>query len=160
MNLAGKSRVPDRAHRLVCLAPSITDTVYALGRGDDIVGITDYTKYPPEAQKKPSVGGVINPSLEKLVSLKPDLILAIGDLNDTDLTRSIEQLGFPVFIVSPRGLHDIYRTIQDIGNAIDAKDAASALVTRLQARETAVRERVSGKSRPETFSSCYGPIRS
>jgi ABC-type Fe3+-hydroxamate transport system substrate-binding protein len=144
-------KVPDRAHRLVCLAPSITDTVYALGRGDDIVGITDYTKYPPEAQKKPSVGGVINPSLEKLVALKPDLVLAVGDLNNTDLTRSIERLGFPVFIVAPTSLHDIYRAIEDIGDAIDAKEAASALVLRLQARETAVRQRISGKSRPNVF---------
>jgi len=144
-------KVPDRAHRLVCLAPSITDTVYALGRGEDIVGITDYTKYPLEAQKKPSVGGVINPSLEKLVALKPDLVLAVGDLNNTDLTRSIERLGFPVFIVSPTSLHDIYRAIEDIGNAIDAKDAAAALVLRLQAREKAVRARISGKSRPIVF---------
>jgi len=144
-------KVPDRAHRLVCLAPSITDTVYALGRGDDIVGITDYTKYPLEAQKKPSVGGVIDPSLEKLVALKPDLVLAVGDLNNTDLTRSIERLGFPVFIVSPTSLHDIYRAIEDIGNAIDAKDAAAALVLRLQAREKAVRARISGKSRPIVF---------
>ena len=133
------------------LAPSITDTVYALGRGEDIVGITDYTKYPLEAQKKPSVGGVINPSLEKLVALKPDLVLAVGDLNNTDLTRSIERLGFPVFIVSPTSLHDIYRAIEDIGNAIDAKDEAAALVLRLQAREKAVRARISGKSRPIVF---------
>src|SRR5256885_6236340 len=107
--------IPDHPHRLVCLAPSITDTVYALGRGDDIVGITDYTEYPPEARQKPSVGGVINPSLEKLVSLKPDLVLAVGDLNNHDLTRAIEHLGFPVFVVHPVGLHDIYRSIANIG---------------------------------------------
>lgn len=144
-------KVPDLPRRLVCLAPSITDTVYALGRGDDVVGITDYTKYPPEAQKKPSVGGVINPSLEKLVALKPDLILAIGDLNNADLIHAIERLGLPVFIVSPRGLHDIYRAIADIGKAIDAEDAGSVLIARLQAREAAVRARVSGKSRPNVF---------
>ena len=143
--------VPDHPHRLVCLAPSITDMVYALGRGDDIVGITDYTKYPQEARHKPSVGGVINPSLEKLVSLKPDLVLAIGDLNNTDLIRAIERLGFPVFVVHPHGLHDIYESIQNIGKAIDAKGQASALIARLQAREAAVRQKVSGKTRPDVF---------
>src|SRR5205085_5849588 len=54
-------KVPDHPRRLICLAPSITDTVYALGAGAEIAGITDYTKYPPEAKQKPSVGGVINP---------------------------------------------------------------------------------------------------
>ena len=144
-------RVPDRPHRLICLAPSITDTVYALGHGDDIVGITDYTKYPPEARKKVSVGGVLNPSLEKLVALKPDLILAIGDLNNTDLTRAIERLGFPVFVVHPQRLQDIYRAIADIGRAINAENAASELISRLQAREAAVRKRVLKKPRPNVF---------
>lgn len=144
-------KVPDHPHRLVCLAPSITDTVYALGRGSDIVGITDYTDYPPEARQKPSVGGVVNPSLEKLASLKPDLVLEVGDLNSADLTRSIERLGFPVFVIQPHGLQGIYRSIQNIGKAIDAEPQASALIARLQAREAAVRKRVAGRSRPAIF---------
>src|SRR6266700_7108690 len=124
--------IPDHPHRLVCLAPSITDTVYALGRGDDIVGITDYTKYPPEARQKPSVGGVINPSLEILVALKPDLVLAIGDLNNSDLVRSIEHRGIPVFVISPHGVEGIYHSIGSIGIAIDQEAQASALITRLR----------------------------
>jgi len=140
--------VPDHPHRLICLAPSITDTVYALGRGDDIVGITDYTKYPPEAKQKPSVGGVINPSLETLVSMKPDLVLAIGDLNSSDLVRSIERLGIPVFIIYPHGVEGIYRSIGSIGKAINQEEQASALIARLRAREQAVRQRVAGKKAP------------
>ena len=140
--------VPDHPHRLICLAPSITDTVYALGRGKDIVGITDYTKYPPEAKQKPSVGGVINPSLEKLVSLKPDLVLAIGDLNNFDLVRSIEHLGLPVFVIYPHGVEGIYRSIESIGKAIDQEAQASATVARLREREQMVRKRVAGKTAP------------
>jgi ABC-type Fe3+-hydroxamate transport system substrate-binding protein len=143
--------VPDRARRLVCLAPSITDTVYALGRGDDIAGVTDYTRYPAEARNKPSVGGVIDPSLEKLVSLKPDLVLAIGELNNQALTRSIEKLGVPVFVVHPHGLHDIYHSIASIGAAIGAERDAAALVARLRAREDAVRRQVAEGSRPSVF---------
>ncbi len=146
-----KIAVPNHPHRLVCLAPSITETVYALGRGDDIVGITDYTKFPPEAKQKQSVGGVIDPSLEKVVSLQPDLVLAIADLNNRDVTQAIERLGLPVFVLDPHGLHDIYRSIKDIGEASDAQREATALVTKLQAREEAVRQRVSGKSKPEVF---------
>ncbi len=144
-------RVPDHAHRLVCLAPSITNTVFDLGRGTDIVGITDYTKYPPEAKQKPSVGGVINPSIEKLVSLKPDLVLAIGDLNTLDLTRTIEKLGIPVFVIHPQGLEGVYRSIEQIGIAIDAQPQASSLVLQLRERESAVRKRVAGKKALTVF---------
>jgi len=144
-------KVPDHPRRLICLAPSITDTVYALGAGAEIAGITDYTKYPPEAKQKPSVGGVINPSLERIVGLKPDLVLAIGDLNSLDLVSSIERLGFTVFVVHPRGVEGIYHSIESIGRAINQDDKASALVARLRLRERVVRERVAGKDRPTVF---------
>ena len=143
--------VPDHPHRLVCLAPSITDTVYELGSGAEVVGITDYTKYPPEAVQKPSVGGVINPSLEKLASLRPDLVLAIGDLDSSDLIRSIQQLGFPVFVIQPHGIEGIYRSIESVGEAINQHQNAASLIARLRDRERAVRERVAGKTSPSVF---------
>jgi iron complex transport system substrate-binding protein len=143
--------VPDHPHRVVCLAPSLTDTVYELGSGAEIAGITDYTKYPPEALHKPSVGGVINPSLEKLASLRPDLVLAIGDLNSSDLIRSIQQLGFPVFVIQPHGIEGIYRSIQSVGEAINQDQNAASLIARLQNRERAVRKRVAGKNAPSVF---------
>lgn len=143
--------VPDHAQRLVCLAPNITDIVYELGRGGDIVGITDYTKYPPEARQKPSVGNVIDPSLEKLVALHPDLVLAIGDLNTAEVVRAIEHLRLAIFVIRPHGLHDIYTSIESIGKAIDAEPQAATLVAKLEAREVAVRQRVAGKPRPSVF---------
>lgn len=143
--------VPDQPHRLIALAPSITDTLYAMGLGDEIVGITDYTKYPAEAAKKPSVGGVINPSLEAMVAMKPDLVLAIGELNNYALIHSIEHLGLTVFVIRPQGIAGIYRSIESIGKAVHREELAEALVARLRAREQAVRERVAGKPRPTVF---------
>lgn len=140
--------LPDHSHRIVCLAPSITDMVFSLGRGNDVVGITDYTKYPEEARQKPSVGGIINPSVEKLVSLHPDLVLAVGDLNPPDVIRAIEHLGIAVFVVRPHGLHDIYRSLANVGKAIDAEQQALAVVARLQAREAAVLRGAAGDNRP------------
>jgi len=140
--------VPDSPQRIVCLAPSITDIVFRLGAGARVVGITDYTKYPPEALTKPSVGGVINPSLEKLASLHPNLVLAIADLNSFDVVRSIQGLGFPVFIIQPHGIAGIYRSVESIGEAINEQNRASALVRSLRAREDAVRKRVAGEKSP------------
>ena len=143
--------VPDHPHRLIALAPSITDAIYAMGCGDDIVGVTDYAKYPPEAAHKPSVGGVINPSLEAMVALKPDLVLAIGELNSYDLIHSIERVNLPVFVIHPKGMAGIYRSIESLGLAINRQEQAKALETRLRAREKAVRERVAGMSAPTVF---------
>src|SRR6266545_6099078 len=64
-------RLPDHPHRIVCLAPSITDTVYAIGAGADVVAISDFTLYPAEALQKPSIGGVLRPSLERIAVLHP-----------------------------------------------------------------------------------------
>jgi iron complex transport system substrate-binding protein len=85
------------------------------------------------------------------VSLHPDLVLAVGDLNPPDLIRAIEHLKLPIFVIRPHGLHDIYRSLDNIGKAIDAEQQAAALVGRLQAREAAVRQRVAGRSRPTVF---------
>ena len=80
--------VPDQVHRVVSLSPSITNTVYALGAAGELVGITDYTAYPPEAvRQKPSVGAVVNPSLERIIALHPDLVLALPDFNGAALTQ-------------------------------------------------------------------------
>ena len=83
---AGRSvAVPDHVHRVVSLSPSLTNTVYALGAASDLVGITDYTVYPPEAaRQKPSVGAVVNPSLERIVALHPDLVLALPEFNGAE----------------------------------------------------------------------------
>ena len=99
---AGRSvAVPDHVHRLVSLSPSLTDTVYALGASSDLVGITDYTSYPPEAaREKPSVGAVVNPSLERIVALHPDMVLALPAFNGAETIAGLERVGIPVFLVS------------------------------------------------------------
>ncbi len=69
--------VPDHPHRVICLMPSVTDVVFSLGADDDVVAISDYTKYPAAALKKPSVGDLIKPSIEMILSLHPDLVIGM-----------------------------------------------------------------------------------
>ena len=73
-----KVTLPDHPHRVVCLAPSVTDTVFALGSGEDVVAVSDYSTYPPEATKKPSIGSLIKPSIETILSFHPDLVVGIS----------------------------------------------------------------------------------
>lgn len=137
--------VPDHPHRIICLLPSIVDDVYALGAGQDVVAVSDYTKFPAEARKKPRVGAPLSPSLEVIVALHPDLVLGDGDLNGAETLRHLEQLGIPVFMVNSHGVAGIYSSIDSIGHALHREDAAAQLIASLHQREAAVRARVSGK---------------
>src|ERR1700678_1947586 len=79
-----KVTVPDHPRRVVCLVPSVTDTVFALGSGDDVVAVSDYTTYPPQALKKPSIGSLIKPSIETILSFHPDLVLGTSIPGSTE----------------------------------------------------------------------------
>lgn len=144
--------LPDHARRIVCLAPSVVETVYAIGAGADVAGITDFTLYPPEARQKPSIGGVLRPSLERIAQLHPDVAVGIANFNDTETIRGIERLGVPVFLVNPSGLAGLYRSIASLGRALGREAEAGALVERLHERERRVREQATASAkRPTVF---------
>ena len=133
--------VPDHAHRIVCLSPNLTDTVYALGAASDLVGITDYTDFPPRAaREKPSVGALVNPSLERIVALHPDLVLALPAFNGAETIAALERLGIPVYRFESGDVARIYRTVADVGRLLGREHEATVLITKLQTRERKVRE--------------------
>jgi ABC-type Fe3+-hydroxamate transport system substrate-binding protein len=135
-----KVTLADHVSRVVCLTPSVTDTVYALGAAAEIVGITEYTEYPPQAQKeKPSVGDIVNPSLERIVTMHPDVVIAVSTLNSPSTIQGLERLGIPVFLVTEHGLAGVYSSITSIGRALGRDRDATALVAQLKAREQKVR---------------------
>ncbi|MGB8888304.1 MAG: ABC transporter substrate-binding protein [Candidatus Korobacteraceae bacterium] len=142
--------VPDHPHRLICLTPSVADALYALGAESDVVGVSEYTKYPPQARQKPSIGLPLNPSLETIVLLHPDLVVGSADLAPQNL-KGFERLGIPVFLVKPIGIGGIYSSLLDMGKALNREAAAKELVFRLSSRVEAVRARVQGKQRVRVF---------
>ena len=137
--------VPDHPHRLICLAPSVVDDVYALGAGADVIAVSNYTKYPPETKSKPSVGLPLNPSMETIVSFHPDLILAYGDSKSSETLSRLDRLGIPVFMVSTHGIQGIYKSLESLGSVLGREAAAKQVVADLQKREAAIRARVAGK---------------
>jgi len=139
--------VPDNPQRVICLAPSLTEMTYALGLGNIIVGVTDFTDDPPEAQKKPSVGNLTGPSFEKIISLRPDLILAAAGLNERSTVEQLDHLGLPVFVVDPHTLDDILASVQRVGDVLNRSREATELVQRLQHQRAAVGARVQGLPR-------------
>jgi iron complex transport system substrate-binding protein len=143
--------VPDHPHRIVCLTPSLTQTVYELGAGDLIVGVSDYTTSPAEASTKPSVGAIIDPSMERIVSLQPDLIFLAAHLNRQETISHLEDLKVPAFVVDPQGLDGVLKMIQSVGNAINRDGEAQSLVKRLTEKRAVVTRSVNGLARPKVF---------
>jgi len=130
--------------RMVSLAPSLTETIFALGAGDRLVGDTDVCDYPAEARTKPKVGGVVAPSLEAVVALRPDLVLATTALNPARVVDALVRLGVPVYVTDPHTVRDVLDSTARLSKVIGAGDAGRALVADLQARLDAVQRRLAG----------------
>ena len=115
------------------------------------MGVTDFTDYPPEAQSKPSVGGLTDASIEKIVSLRPDLVLAMPHLNRQETVEELEHLGIPVFVVDAQGLQGILTSIQHVGDALNRSSEARELVKRLEDQRDSVAARVKGLPQPKVL---------
>ena len=100
--------------RIVCLTEETTETLYLLGEGDRVVGISGYTVRPPEARSKPKVSAFINARFEKIEALKPDLILAFSDLQ-ADIAAELIRRGYPVVTFNQRSIDEIFRMIRTVG---------------------------------------------
>lgn len=124
--------------RVVSLAPSITEIVFSLGKGALLVGVTRYSDYPEAAKKLPRVGSYIRPELESIVSLKPDLCLAVKDGNPPKVIQRLKNFGIPVYTVSPDGIDTILRSINEIGELLYAKDEARSITSGMTAQLTAI----------------------
>jgi len=143
--------VPDRPLRLVSLAPSLTETVYALGRGDWLVGVTEFCDYPAEARTKPKVGGTAAPNLERIVSLAPDLVLTTADGNSRKTLDQLDQLGIPTFALKPDSYEHVIGSISVLGRLLRAESAAGQVVREIQERVLKVQSAVAGSSRPRVL---------
>lgn len=141
----GRSVVaPVAAQRIVSLAPNLTETVYALGAEGRLVGVTDYCDYPPEAQAKTHVGAPINPSLEAIVALRPDLVLATTAINRRETVESLERVGLAVYATSPRTVQGVLDSVEHLARLMGAQQQGEIVVAGLQARLGGLRERLKG----------------
>lgn len=135
-------RVPQIPVRIVSLAPSLTETVYALGAQDRLVGDTDYCDFPPDAQKKAKVGGPINPNLEEIAALHPDLVLVTKEINRLDTVRALDTLGIPAYATDARNVDEILSTTQKIADVLGVPENGKSLTADLQAHLARLRARL------------------
>jgi cobalamin transport system substrate-binding protein len=138
-------------HRIISLVPSVTELMFAIGAQDLLVGVTDFCDFPPAARQKPSVGGMLAPSLETMVALKPDLVLATTAGNREETFTQLEQLRIPVYVVNPTRVADVLDLISRLGALMGRESAAARLAVSLGTRVDAVAARVKNLPRPRVL---------
>jgi len=126
------------AQRVVSLAPSITETLFAISAGDQVCGVTDQCTFPDAARRKPRVGGMANPSIEAIVGLHPDLIVMSMEGNTRADFDKLTSLGVTIFVTNPRTFRGIQRSIGQLGALTGHSDAAARIDSELQVREESV----------------------
>jgi iron complex transport system substrate-binding protein len=144
-------RIPARPQRIVSLAPSITEVLFALKAGDRVAGVTSYCDYPPEAREKTTVGDTLKPSVERIVALKADLVI-ISTASQVEASfQKLEELGIPVYVTNPRSIDGVIASIERLGELTDDREAAHQLSAELRRRITTVENRVANASRPSVL---------
>jgi iron complex transport system substrate-binding protein len=136
-------RVPADVKRIVSLAPNLTEIVFALNLGDRLAGDTDYCDYPAAATQKPHVGGPVNPNLEEIAKLAPDLILATS-INRRETVDSLDRLGMSVYYIDPQSVDAMIASTERLGSVLGAAKSGVALAETLRARLADLDRRLTG----------------
>lgn len=142
--------------RIVSMAPSNTEILFALGAGDRVVGVDDYSNFPPEANKVEKIGGFSTPSIEKIVSLRPDLVLGT-DAHEKFLPQ-LARVGLPALLLSPRTVDGVLKSVRKVGRAIGAAEQAEQLADDMSRRLEGVEARYSssgGGALPKVYYEVY-----
>jgi iron complex transport system substrate-binding protein len=155
--LAMAAAAPDRqvsapapaAHRIISLVPAVTEMLYEIGAAPKLVAVSSYDSYPPEVTKLPNVGALLDPNVERILSLKPDMVIVYG--SQTDLKQQLARAGIGVFDYRHAGLAGVTETIRALGQRTGDMSRADALATRIASGIDAIRRRVKDRPRPRTL---------
>jgi iron complex transport system substrate-binding protein len=135
--------LPRKIDRVVSLAPNLTEIVFAVGAGNRLVGRTRYCDYPAEAKAVAEIGDTMTPSIERIIALKPQVVLVSTASQLEVFTRQLADQNIAVYVTNPRNLDELFKSIKTLGNLLGHGDEASSLVLKLQARAADVESRTS-----------------
>lgn len=131
------------------LVPAATEMLFAIGARDRIVGVSSYDRFPPPVASLPKVGGLLDPNVERLLSLRPDLVIAYG--TQTDLRQQLASAGIPMFVYTHRDLADVTTTLRALGERVGSGPRAAAEAAGIERALAEIGRRVRGRSRPRTL---------
>ena len=132
------------AARIVSLSPSVTETLFALGAGPQVVGVSQYCDYPPAARELPRVGSYLEPNIEAIIGLRPTLIIGAWTSSDLPAFESLTTMGYTTLIVKDNSLDQIEQSIWQIGQRTGHAEAARGLITKITTHLAEVRQRLEG----------------
>ncbi len=135
--------------RIISLIPAVTEMLFAIGAGPQVVAVSSFDRYPPEVAKLQRVGALLDPDVERILSLRPDLVAVYA--SQSDLRTQLERAQIPVYVYSHAGLADVFVTLKQIGDRVGRRREAADLTRSIQSRLAAVRSRVAGRPRPRTL---------
>ncbi|OFV91351.1 MAG: hypothetical protein A3G76_04355 [Acidobacteria bacterium RIFCSPLOWO2_12_FULL_65_11] len=149
MFVLGVVHVRAQASRIISIIPATTEMLFAMGAGDRLLAAGSYDRYPPEVERLPRVGALIDPNIERILALRPDLVVMYD--TQTELKRQLERARIPIYSYTHRGLADITETIRSLGARVGVQAGANALATRIERQLADVRARVAKSPRPKTL---------
>ena len=129
--------------------PAVTEMLFAMGAGSRLAGVGNYDRFPPEVDRLPRVGGLLDPNVERLLTLKPDLVIVYD--TQAELKHQLERAQIPTFHYVHRDLSDITETMRALGVRIGASREADAAASRIEQQLAAIGRRVTGRTRPKTL---------
>ena len=135
--------------RIISIIPSVTEMLFAMGAGPRVIGVGNFDRYPPEALTRTKVGGLIDPDVERIIQLKPDLVVVYG--TQSDLRTQMDRAKIPIFLYQHAGLPDITQTIRELGSRIGSTKESNDLANRIEDEISQVEKRVAGRPRPRTL---------
>jgi len=144
-------KLPFPPKRIVSLAPNITEILFGLGLDEEVVGVSIHCNYPEKAKSKVRVGSYISIDFERVISLKPDLIIATGAGNTKEMVERLERLGFRTFVIFPKRFDDVLRSIDHLGQVVAREKEASLIIQSMKERKERVLERTKGQVCPKVF---------
>ncbi|HEY3160970.1 MAG TPA: helical backbone metal receptor [Vicinamibacterales bacterium] len=137
------------ARRIVSLVPNVTEMLFAVGAGPQVVGVSSYDEFPPETKALPRVGALLDPDTERILSLRPDLVILYG--SQTELESQFARAGIRVYAYRHSGIDNVLQTIREVARLAGRTADGDRVVRDLQAQLDAVRARVRGRPRPRTM---------
>jgi iron complex transport system substrate-binding protein len=136
------------SRRVISLVPAVTEMLFAIGAGETVVGVSSFDTFPPEVLSRPKVGALVDPDFERILTLRPDLVVVYG--SQEDLMRRLERASIPYYRYRHAGLADVLATMRDLGARVGLRAGANREAARIEADLSAVRASVAGRRRPRT----------
>lgn len=130
--------------RIVALVPSVTETLFALGAGPEVVGVSQYSDFPPQARKLPQVGTFITPNIEQIAALRPTLVIGLASSSDLREIRALEAMGIATLMVDEDSVEVIERSIERVGDRIGRPRQARELVAQIRAAINHIQKQLAG----------------